>query len=73
MRSTALFKTTNVKMDQRYINSTNRLTDPALFKWPQGGLKLGQDSELMTKNVRVLFEVDRSSTYSVMPCLIYIG
>ena len=55
--------------DHRYINSKN---DPALFKWLQGGLKLGQDSELMTKNVWVLFVVDRSSINSFLPCLIYI-
>ena len=59
-------------IDHRYINSTKRLTDPALFKWLQGGLKLGQGSELITRNVCVLLFVDRSSIYSFMPCLIYI-
>ena len=56
--------------DHRYINSKN---DPALFKWPQGGLKLGQDSEVIPRNVHVLLFVDRSSIYSFVPCLIYIS
>ena len=59
-------------IDHRYINSPKRLTDLALFKWPQRGLKLGQDSDLMTRNVRVLLFVDRSSFYSFMPCLTYL-
>ena len=55
--------------DHRYINSKN---DPALFKWPQGGLKLGQDSEVIPRNVHVLLFVDRSSIYSFVPCLMYV-